>query len=169
MNIKKHENLAIAFVIVVFLLLCNVAYYLATNWQNFSIIKKLSPSANETISLKTYSSSKMGFELKYPSAWVAQESEDRVEINPQSKEGSDIYFSAEVRNDFKTLDDIKKTLAPDLPTTSIQVGGASGFEYTDSDFHETIWLLHSDKIYLIRTFPRIEQSNQILATVKFLD
>jgi hypothetical protein len=163
---KKRENLVIALVIIFVLIFCNIIYYFATNWQNFSIIKKLLPSANQTESLKTYSSSKMGFELKYPSFWIVQEKDDMVEINPPSG-GGNIYFSAGPRVDLKSLDDIKKTLAPDLPTAPIQIDNASGFEYSDSDFHETIWLLHSDKIYLIRTYPRSQESGQILSTFKF--
>ena len=69
------------------------------------------------------------------------------------------------------MNDVKKTLATDIPITSVQVGGATGFEYQDTDFHEIIWLEHSGKIYLLRTYfsPSSDDrtADKILASVKF--
>ena len=108
----------------------------------------------------------MGFEVKYPILWIVQDNGNTVEINPPPV-GANTYFSAGLRNDFMSLEDIKKTLATNLPITPIQIDNASGFEYTDSDYHESIWLLHSNKIYIIRTYPMSEDANQILSTFKF--
>jgi regulatory protein YycH of two-component signal transduction system YycFG len=169
---KKHKRLFTTLIVVLVLIFLNIAYYLITNWQNFSIIKNSLPSSGETVSLQTYKNSKMGFEIQYPASWVVQESENNVTVDPPAGEGTQTYFSVAQRGDFKSLDDVKKTLAPDIPLTSVQISGASGFEYSDSASYQSIWLLYSNNIYLIRTYSSLslgDVANQILATFKFIN
>ena len=145
----------------------NIAYYIVTNWQNFF---PANSSVNQAVSLKSYSDSKLGFEVQYPSAWVVQDSGDMVTINPLSP-GGIIYFSVALRSDFKSLNDIKKTLATNIPLTPVQISKASGFEYSDSDSDESIWLSYENKIYLIRTYSSIalgdDEAEKILSYFQF--
>jgi hypothetical protein len=169
---KKHKKLFITLIIIAVLLFCNLIYYVITNWQNFPIIKNFFPSSSETVSLLTYSSSKMGFEIQYPASWIIKDSGKTVDVYPPTEEGTQVYFSVAQRDDLKSLDDIKKILAPSVPLTPIQISGASGFEYNDGDSYESIWLLRSNKIYLIRTYSSLslgDVANQILTTLKFTD
>jgi hypothetical protein len=99
-----------------------------------------------------------------------QDSSDIFTINPEGEAVSNPFFTVTERNDFKSLDDIKKTLATDVPITSIQVGDASGFEYNDGGDHEAVWLSHLSQIYLIRMYLSPywgDEVNQILATFNF--
>ncbi|MDR3519921.1 MAG: hypothetical protein P4L63_03510 [Candidatus Pacebacteria bacterium] len=167
---KRHRKLFIIIIIIVVLILCNIAYYVITSWQNFPIIKHFLPSSNETVSLQKYSSSKMGFEIQYPTSWIVKDSGGMIEVYPPVGEGTQVYFSVTERDDFGSLSDVKKVLAPDIPLTPIQISKASGFEYSDSDSYESIWLSYASKIYLIRTYSSLSLGNvsdQILATFKF--
>ena len=104
---------------------------------------------------------------QYPLSWTVDDQGDTVQINPSSKEGGIIYFSVGLRKDFKSLEDIKKTLAPSVQTTPIQISTGSGFTYTDTDGHESIWISHADNIYIIRTYTISDQAHQVLSTFKF--
>jgi regulatory protein YycH of two-component signal transduction system YycFG len=167
---KKKKWLKIILIVILVLIFFNIAYYLITSWRNFPIIKNALSSPSETVSLKTYSNSKMGFEVKYPASWIVQDNGNTVEIDPSFK-GGVVHFSIGPRNDFKSLDDVKKTLATSVPITPVQVNNASGFEYSDSPSYEAIWLLHSGQIYLIRTYSNLalgdEEADQIFSTFKF--
>ena len=165
---KNKKSFKIILIIIGILVVCNLGYYFWTNWQNFFPNKD--SSSNGAESWKTYDNSKMGIELKYPDLWTVQESTDTtVGVYPPASEGAAVYFSVAKRDDIKSLEDVKKTLAPDISTTTIQIGDASGFEYDDSAY-ESIWLLNSGQVYLIRTYKSLYLGNvadQILATFKF--
>jgi hypothetical protein len=169
---KKRKLWKIILIVVFAVIFCNLAYYLITSWRNFPIIKNALSSPGETVSLKTYSNSKLGFEVRYPASWIVQDNGNTVEIDPSFK-GYIIHFSVGQRNDFKSLDDIKNTLATSVPVTPIQINGVSGFEYSDSPSFESVWLSHSGQIYLIRIYSSIfegdEEASQILSTFKFND
>lgn len=165
---KKRKHLVIALSIFLGLILCNVGYYLIVNFETIFKSKASSSLSNKNLGPKTYSNPKIGFEAKYPASWVVKEAENAVEINP-TPEGAKVYFSVALRNDFESLEDVKKKLSKDLLVVPAVVGGASGFKYTDSDFHESIWLLYSGKIYIVRIYPISEEVNQIFSTFKFID
>lgn len=165
---KKHKKLFIVLIIIAVVLIFNFAYYLYTNWQDF--FPASSSSGDDSVSLKTYNNSKMGFQVRYPTSWVVQDNGNAIEINPTLTEVN-THFSVALRDDFKSLDDVKKTLATTVPITPVQINNASGFEYSDSPSYEAIWLSHSGQVYLIRTYSSIAEgdmeANQILATFKF--
>jgi uncharacterized protein YpmB len=166
-KMKKHKKLFITLIIIAVIIFLNIAYFVVTNWQNFFPTEN---SSGETVSLKTYSSSKMGFEVKYPASWKVQDSGNTVQIDPVF-DGNIVHFSIGSSDNFKSLDDVKKTLAATVPLTPVQINNATGFEYQDSPSYEVTWLSNSGNVYLIRTYSNLaladEEGNQILATLKF--
>ena len=165
---KNKKRWKIIGIIVAILILANAGYYLVMNWQNFFPNKDA--SSGDVASLQTYNNSKIGFQIQYPASWIVKDSGDTVGVYPPAEEGTQVYFSVAERDDFKSLADVKKTLAPDVTLTPIQISNASGFEYSDSASYESIWLLYSNKVYLLRTYSSLflgDVANQILATFKF--
>lgn len=71
----------------------------------------------------------------------------------------------------KTYDNTKMGINlkyPTLPLTPVDIGNASGFKYKDTDDHDSIWLLHSGKIYIVRVYYPNQDAKQILTTLKFM-
>ncbi|MFA5791579.1 MAG: hypothetical protein WC884_00910 [Candidatus Paceibacterota bacterium] len=163
-NKKFYLEILIVFLVFLF---SNFLYFL---WVNSgALFKNKNSSSSEIIVWKKYNNIKIGFELEYPPLWLVNDStEDIVKINPPEKEAYN-YFSVGIRDDFKSLDEIKRTLSPSLPITPIEIDGASGFKYSDTSSHDMIWLSHSDKIYLIMVYFANDKANQVLFTFKFIN
>lgn len=163
MKKKKKLFLEILLVFLVFLFF-NFIYFLWTNGG--ALFKSKNSSPKEIVVWEKYNNKKVGFELEYPPSWTLDDATDIVKINPPQGEAYN-YFSVGIRNDFKSLDEIKRTLSPNLPITPVQIDGASGFKYSDSSSHDMIWFSHSDKIYLIMVYFVNDKANKILSTFKF--
>lgn len=65
-------------------------YWQGQQYQNQPIVQYVSPTPtsvpttqDETVNWKTYSNSKLGFELKYPPGWFVAENSDNVYITPK--------------------------------------------------------------------------------------
>ncbi|MEK7106227.1 MAG: hypothetical protein AAB895_02620, partial [Patescibacteria group bacterium] len=72
------------------------------------------------------------------------------------------------RKEFTSLDDIKNKLSSSVELSPVEIGNASGFKYRDTDAHDSIWLLHSGKIYIVRVYYPSQDASQILTTLKFI-
>ncbi|MDE2399802.1 MAG: hypothetical protein KGL67_02215 [Patescibacteria group bacterium] len=169
---KKFKFFFIIAIIVLIIIFANIGYYFERNWQYFFGAKHYSEQG-DTETLKTYTSSKMGFEVKYPPSWTVQDNGDTVEINPISKKVQTTYFSVGLRSDLTSLDDVKEKLSTSVSLTPVQINNATGFEYNDGGSFEAIWLMHSGKVYVIRTYTSItsggDSADQIFSTFKFID
>lgn len=168
---EKYKSILVIVTVLFLLILANTGYYLFSSWQNNILNKKaISQSKVAAVTFKIYENSKLGFQFKYPPTWILKEKDNTVDINSPA-EGNTLYFSAGLRNDFKSLDEIKGKLAPSVPILPAQVDTALGFKYADDDGHDNIWLMHSDKIYFIRTYFSMSKADttasQILETFKF--
>ncbi len=160
---QKHKKLFILISILVGLALSQTGYYVISNWESFFKKSSTIKSAN----MQTYQNPTLGFSLIYPASWSTQEHGDMTEINPNPKVGSNIYFSIGKRKDFASLEDVKKMLAPNIVVTPTQVGGMTGFQYTDSDYHDSIWIMYNQSVYLIRVYDISNEAHDILASVRF--
>lgn len=167
---RKHKKLSIVLIIIFIILFCNLAYFFITKLQDFYGDKISSSSSLVAENVETYNNSKMGFEVQYPISWFIKDNgEDNIEIDP-SQEEAIVYFSVVLRNDFKSLDEVKKELTADVAVNPIQINNASGFEYRDSASYEVIWLSHSNKIYTVRVYTSPsagDETSQILSSFKF--
>lgn len=143
--------------------------------DNVQATTQSAPKTDETANWKTYTNSKFGFEIKYPSNWkISTERSDAGSVvwdipggaGTESREA--VNFEANSKK--LTLNQVKSEIIPDKSAiakeTQVSVGGEKALKIDTTEFGIShIIFLHNGNIYDIETQGGI--IDKMLATFNF--